>query len=129
VETPAPQSAARQALLAAALEQAGWTLDQLWVNYLALGGTAGIFELEAHLADLNLLPSSEHNPLACALNERLADLGNPLRVPYTLHFDADVAEGDALEVIETLLLAGSERPGSAASRASSRWHGRDRPAL
>lgn len=129
METPASEPATRSTLLAAALEQAGWTLDQLWVNYLAVGGTAGIFELEAHLGDLNALPSTQHDPLACALNERLADLGNPLRVPSTSHLDDAVVVGDALEVIEKLLPAGSGRSTSAASRAQLRWHGQERPRL
>ena len=126
MDTPGPESATRSALLAAALEQADWTLDQLWVNYLAVGGTAGIFELEAHLADLNALPSIQHDPLACALNERLADLGNPLRVPFTSHLDGNVAVRNALDVIEKLLPAGGQSL-SAASRARLRWHGQDCP--
>jgi hypothetical protein len=127
VDTPASARATRSALLAAALEQAEWTLDQLWINYLAVGGTAGIFELESHLADLSALPSNQHDPLACALNERLADLDNPLRVPFTSHLDDDVAVRNALDVIEKLLPAGSGSSPSAVSRAQLRWHGQDCP--
>ena len=125
MDTPASEPAARSALLAAALEQADWTLDQLWVNYLAVGGTAGIFELEAHLGDLDALPWKQHDPLACAHNERLADLDHPLRVPFTSHLDADGAERNALDVIEKLLFASSGRSLSAASRAQLRWHGQN----
>ena len=126
METPAPEPATRQALLAAALEQAGWNLDELWVNYLAYGGTAGILDVEAHLADLNTLPLAHHDFLACALNERLADLGKPLRVPYALHPDNAVVDPqDPLKVLDNLLA--DKREGSAASRTCLRWPGQDCP--
>jgi hypothetical protein len=66
----------------AARRSAGWTIEQLWIHYLALGGTLVVFDLEAFLAGLVPMPGPQQDVLACALNERLADLGQPRRVPY-----------------------------------------------
>jgi len=114
--TPAPEPAARHALLIAAQQQTGWTLEQLWVHYLALGGTAVIFDLEAHLADLNTLPPAEQDVLACAVNERLADLSNPLRLAYAFDDHSDPGPLDPLTVIDDLL-AGDDRGPDGAGRS------------
>jgi hypothetical protein len=73
---------ARHELFEMARRSAGWTIEQLWLHYLALGGSLAIFDLEAHLAGLVPMPFGQQDVLACALNERLADLGQTLRVPY-----------------------------------------------
>ena len=72
----------RHQLFEAARRTAGWTVDQLWLHYLALGGTLTYFDLDAYLAGLTPLPAPQQDVLACALNERLADLHQPSRVPY-----------------------------------------------
>jgi hypothetical protein len=105
----------RHAFLLAAHQQAGWTVEQLWVQYLALGGTAVFFDVEAHLANLNALPLAQQDVLACALNERLADLDQPTRVPYALHPVQESDPADPLEVLDELLRprrgpAGGGRP-------------------
>jgi hypothetical protein len=66
----------------AARRRVGWTVEQLWVRYLALGGTQVVFDLDGYLSGLIPLPSGQQDVLAYALNERLADLGDPGRVPY-----------------------------------------------
>jgi signal transduction protein with GAF and PtsI domain len=72
----------RSQLFEAAHRSADWTLEQLWLSYLALGGTLVVFDLETYLAGLAPIPADQQNVLACALNERLADLSHPGRVPY-----------------------------------------------
>ena len=72
----------RHHLLRAARDQCGWTLEQLWVSYLAYGGTLVVFDLDAYLHGMAEMAPGQQEILACVLNERLADLGEPLRVPY-----------------------------------------------
>jgi hypothetical protein len=76
------EASSRHQLFAAARRSAGWTVEQLWLHYLALGGTLVVFDLEAYLAGLMPMPAPQQDVLACALNERLADLHQPARVPY-----------------------------------------------
>ena len=68
--------------LAKAFESSGFSVGQLWLGYFALGGSAGRFEVEAYLAGLMPLSAHEHNVLAQAINERLAELPPPPRAPY-----------------------------------------------
>ncbi|MGR6963854.1 PP2C family protein-serine/threonine phosphatase [Geodermatophilus sp. URMC 61] len=69
--------------LRSALEAADLTLDELWMRYFALGGSADLMEVEGHVAGLMSLPPSEVNVLAHALNERLDELLTRHRVPYS----------------------------------------------
>jgi len=68
--------------LRSALEVADLTLDELWMRYFALGGSADLLEVEGHVQGLMPLPPAEVNVLAHALNERLDELFTQRRVPY-----------------------------------------------
>ena len=81
-ETAAAEASSRHQLFQDARHSAGWTLEQLWLHYIALGGTLVVFDLDAYLAGLMPIPAAQQDVLACALNERLADLHQPTRVPY-----------------------------------------------
>jgi Reverse transcriptase (RNA-dependent DNA polymerase) len=50
------------------------TLEQLWVRYFALGGVAGLVEVEAYLHGVMSLPALQRDILAQAVNERLDEL-------------------------------------------------------
>src|SRR3954464_12854739 len=63
--------------------RADLTLEQLWVRYFGLGGTAGLVEVDAYLHGLMPLPALQRDMLAHAVNERLDELTWPHRVPYT----------------------------------------------
>jgi hypothetical protein len=77
-----PELVTRHRLFEAARRSAGWTVQQLWVDYLALGGTLLVVDLEHYLGGgLPLLPGQQ-DVLACALNERLTDLSDATRLPY-----------------------------------------------
>ena len=71
-----------RSLLVKAFEGSRLSHGQLWLAYFALGGGAGRFEVEAYLAGLMPLSAHEHNVLAQAINERLAELPPPPRAPY-----------------------------------------------
>ena len=50
------------------------TLEQLWLRYFALGGVAGLVEVEAYLHGMLALPPVQRDILAHAVNERLDEL-------------------------------------------------------
>jgi hypothetical protein len=96
-EEASPVSASRHELFEAARRSAHWTLQQLWIDYVALGGTVVIFDLDAYLCGLMPMPPEQQDVLACALNERLQDLYEGARVPYlTVSPDTHPSE-DALQ--------------------------------
>lgn len=68
--------------LVKAFESSRLRVEQLWLAYFALGGGAGRYEVEAYLAGLMPLTAHEHNVLAQAVNERLAELPPLARAPY-----------------------------------------------
>ena len=74
------QGRAASALLEAAMGVLGATIDEVWVDYFALGGSASRVELAAMLAGGRPLGRLDHDRLALVLNERMADagLGQPL---------------------------------------------------
>ncbi|HUQ59459.1 PP2C family protein-serine/threonine phosphatase [Lentzea sp.] len=69
--------------LSLAFSRANLTLEQLWTRYFALGGVAGLVEVEAYLHGLMPSPALQRDILAHAINERLDELTWPHRVPYT----------------------------------------------
>ncbi|WP_218130770.1 hypothetical protein [Lentzea albidocapillata] len=69
--------------LSRAFSRAGLTPEQLWMRYFALGGAAGLMEVEAYLHGLMPLPALQRDMLAHAINERFDELNQPHRVPYT----------------------------------------------
>ena len=75
-------TASRHLLFETARARAGWTIQQLWVNYLALGGTSDAFDIEAYLHGLGPLSNDQQDALANAVNERLDDLYRTGHVPY-----------------------------------------------
>jgi hypothetical protein len=70
--------------LARSFVSTGMRVEELWLAYFALGGSAGRYEVEAYLAGLMPMTAHEHNVLAQAVNERLAELAPPPRAPYRL---------------------------------------------
>jgi hypothetical protein len=70
-----------RALLVRAFEGSQLSVEELWLAYFSLGGNVGRYEVEAYLAGLMPLNAHEHNVLAQAVNERLAELLPP-PAPY-----------------------------------------------
>ncbi|WDF32600.1 GAF domain-containing protein [Arthrobacter agilis] len=64
-----------------ALARAGLTVSDLWVRYYALGGDVSEFEVEAYLGGLLVLPGSERDVLADAMNDLLDGTQVDIRVP------------------------------------------------
>ena len=72
----------RHQLFQGARVRAEWSIQQLWVGYLAVGGTRDAFDIEAYLHGMGPLSDAEQDVLANAVNERLDDLYLAARVPY-----------------------------------------------
>ena len=62
--------------------QAGFQIEELWTQYLALGGNEPIDRLRAFLDGTSIPPRRDYDLLAHCLNERLRDLGTDNPVPY-----------------------------------------------
>jgi hypothetical protein len=92
------EPSSRHLLFEAARRSADWTVDQLWLHYLALGGTVAVFDLDGYLAGLMPMPAPQQDVLACTLNERLTDLHQPTRLPYLTALTSWPGE-DRLEVL------------------------------
>ena len=60
----------------------GLTLADLWLRYLALGGTVSPEQLDAYVDGHPCPDSYQHNMIAQALNEHFCDLGQNHPVGY-----------------------------------------------
>ena len=67
----------------AARVRAELTVQDLWLRYLALGGTGDAFDLDGYLQGLVPLDTFQQDVLAQALNEALEDGYRSYRVPLS----------------------------------------------
>jgi hypothetical protein len=81
----------RHQLFEAARKRAGWTVQQLWVGYLAVGGSRGAFDIEAYLYGLGPLSDDQQDVLAIAVKERLDDIYRAACVPCLATLTLDPA--------------------------------------
>ena len=103
-----PTTDFRHHLFESARMQAGWTVQQLWVGYLAVGGSRDAFDIEAYLYGLGPLSDDQQDILANAVNERLDDLYRATRVPYLATLTLKPCEcQDPLTILDQLLGARS----------------------
>jgi hypothetical protein len=86
-----------------AVRHAQLTLDELWYRYFALGGTAGLMEVDAFLQDLMPLADLQRDILSHAVNERLDELVGRARAPYTFAMGMDVPRTGPLAAVAQLL--------------------------
>jgi hypothetical protein len=62
--------------------EAGLSYAELWLRYFELGGMSSRSEVEAILCGARIPGDDDHDIIALALNERLAELGRDYPVPY-----------------------------------------------
>ena len=106
-----PDTDPRHQLFEAARTRAGWTVQQLWVGYLAVGGSRGAFDIEAYLYGLGPLSDDQQDILANAVNERLDDLYRAACVPYLATLTLEPCRcQDPLTILDELLGAKSPEP-------------------
>ena len=67
----------------AARVRAELTVQDLWLRYLALGGTGDAFDLDGYLQGLVPLATFQQDVLAQALNEALEDGYRAYRIPLS----------------------------------------------
>ena len=123
-------TASRHLLFEAARLKAEWTIQQLWVAYLAVGGTGDAFDLEAYLTGLGPLSDDQQDALANAVNERLDDLYRTAHVPYLSTYTLTPCHGqDPLAILDELLQAtppeGDRDPSSVGDRGAGGGRGAD----
>ena len=91
-----PPVAGARLALAWAYARTGLDLRGLWWRYVALGVNADLMDVDGYLHGLAPVTSGEHNVLACAVNERLDELGDGhVRVPYRWRGHIPVLPTDA----------------------------------
>ena len=106
-----PNTDPRHHMFEAARTQAGWTVQQLWVGYLAVGGSRDAFDIEAYLYGLGPLSDDQQDILANAVNERLDDLYRAACVPYLATLTLEPCRcQDPLTILDELLGAKSPEP-------------------
>jgi len=60
----------------------GLTLDQLWLRYIAIGGTVGKAQLAVYARGRGRPDDYQHNMIAQAINEHFLDRGGDHPVGY-----------------------------------------------
>jgi hypothetical protein len=70
-------------------QEAGLSHLELWLRYFELGGMSSGFELEAFLYGLLIPTDHDHDVIALAINERVAELGGNHRVVYSMDVSAN----------------------------------------
>ncbi|WP_447002734.1 PP2C family protein-serine/threonine phosphatase [Saccharothrix isguenensis] len=93
----------QQDSIASALRHAGLTIEELWLRYFALGGNAGLVEIDAYVHGLGELPPLQPDVLAHAVNERLDELTPPHRAEYSRQTRETSPRGRSLSALVALL--------------------------
>jgi hypothetical protein len=106
----APPEDGHHSALRTAFDHAELSLEQLWMRYFALGGTADLMEIDAHLAGLTELPPGQQDMLAHAVNERLDELILHRRVPYSRQWRQPAPTTGPLAALVGLLNATGSAP-------------------
>jgi hypothetical protein len=93
----------------AARLRADLTVQDLWLRYLALGGTGDAFDLDGYLQGLVSMDTFQQDVLAQSLNEALEDRYRADCVPLSTPSADDAGDQRLGRVIDELL---AERPAS-----------------
>jgi hypothetical protein len=80
------------------------TVQDLWLRYLALGGTGDAFDLDGYLHGLVPLDPFQQDVLAQAINEALRELYQAHRVPLSEPAAADAWDDERLHSLMEQLL-------------------------
>ena len=87
----------------AARVRAELTVQELWLRYIALGGSSDAFDVDGYLQGMVSLDTLQQDVLAEAVNEALEERYRAARVPLSVPPDAEVSEDLLVEVVEQLL--------------------------
>src|SRR3712207_4238776 len=100
-----------QRRMEAARVRAELTVQDLWLRYVALGGTGDAFDLDGYLQGLVPLGTFQQDIIAQALNEALEESYRAYRVPLSTPPPGDAVDDRLRRLIGELLDGGP--PGSA----------------
>jgi hypothetical protein len=81
------------------------SVQDLWLRYLALGGSSDAFDIDGYLQGMVSLDPFQQDVLAQAVNEALEDVYRSLQVPLSATRDAGVFPRALHDIIEQLLTA------------------------
>ncbi|MEX5717153.1 PP2C family protein-serine/threonine phosphatase [Geodermatophilus maliterrae] len=110
----------------AARLRAQLTVQDLWLRYLALGGTGDAFDLDGYLQGLVPLDTIEQDVLAQALNEALRDLYQSHLIPLSTPAAVDGWDDDRLRGLMARLLDDQSPARHQASVVTAAGSGDDR---
>lgn len=111
----------RHQLLEAARKRAELTVQELWLRFVALGGTGDAFDIDGYLQGLVPLDTFQQDVLTQAANEGLEDIYRSARVPLSAPSPDGTVDDRLREVIQQLL--GDDLPARAAKPGEAE-HGR-----
>jgi hypothetical protein len=94
----------------AARVRAELSVHDLWLRYLALGGTEDAFDLDGYLQGLVPMETFQQDVLAQALNEALEDGYRSYRISLSTPSPADAADDRLARLVAELL--DNHRPAS-----------------
>lgn len=77
--------------LGRAVRHSALPVNELWVRYFTMGGTAGEYEIDAYINASYALPALERDILAQATNEMVDSLPSPPRASYSTDLPDDGA--------------------------------------
>jgi hypothetical protein len=100
----------------AARTRADLSVQQLWLRYLALGGSSDAFEIDGYLQGLVPLDGFQQDVLAQAVNEALEELYRSLRVPLSVITADGVVDDGLHDLIDQIL---TPRPDASETDTSS----------
>jgi hypothetical protein len=93
----------------AARVRAELSVQDLWLRYIALGGTGDAFDLDGYLHGLVPLETFQVDVLAQAVNEGLGDIYEAARVPLAIAVPDVIGAVPLSDVVEQLLGRGPRR--------------------
>lgn len=94
---------AHRAALSSVFRAGQITLEQVWLSYFEVGGSADLLEVEAYVQGALELSARERDALSAAANERLDQLTRGLRVPYSRPLRAPSQATGPLPALAALL--------------------------
>jgi hypothetical protein len=102
--TASPESSeAQQRSFSRAVRHARLSLDEVWLDYFALGGEAGPLDVDAYFHGLTDFPAGQRDILAHAVNERLDLLAGSHRATYSRDVRDTRPRGAPLTALVALL--------------------------
>lgn len=81
----------------AAVSHSRLNVNELWLYYFSIGGSAGEYEIEAFLSASYSLPLVERDLLAHAANEMIERIPPAPRAPYSSDLHNQDRKGDSLD--------------------------------